>query len=299
MIIIKKLILISLFLLPISISSFKYKKTTFFISDENIQKKDNTVIVHIKDKDLYLDLEDYVVGVVSAEMPALFNDEALKAQAVASRSYALSKMNNNIIEISSTISDQVYQQNYELKNKWQDNYIEYYNKILTNVLDTKGEVVSRGGKILKTYYFSMSNGKTENSKNVFNETTFLSVDSPYENESLKNFIVKKEYTESELLKLLNVNNISINNIIRNDTNHVDKIIIDNKSFSGVEFRKLLNLRSTDFEIIKNNNNYIITTRGYGHGVGMSQYGANEMAKKGYNYQDIINHYYQNTELIKI
>ena len=293
MIIIKKIILIILVLIPIYISSFKNKETTFF----NLEK-DKIVIVHVKDKDLYLDLDDYVIGVVGAEMPASFNSEALKAQAVASRSYAMSKVQNNIIEISSSINDQVYQTKMELMNKWGSSFYKYYNKISKVVNDTKNEVVARDGKILKTYYFSMSNGKTENSQTVFGEITFLSVDSPLESK-LKNFEVIREFKKEELLNILGLNEIKIQNVTRNDTNHVDNIIVSNKKYSGTEFRKLLGLRSTDFDIEEKEGGYLITTRGYGHGVGMSQYGANEMAKQGYNYKEIINHYYQNTELIKI
>ena len=290
MICIKKLILVLIFLLPISISSFIFK-TTFFNEPQN-------VIVHIKDKNLYLDLEDYIFGVVAAEMPALFQDEALKAQAVASRSFALSKNNRNVIEITSTISDQVYYTNYELKEKWKDSYNDYYNKILKDVVDTSGYVITRDGKILKTYYFSMSNGYTENSQNVFNETTFLSVSSPFETK-LNNFEVQKIFSENELLSLLNLSNIDIKELKRNDTNHVEYINISGKKFTGIEIRKLLNLRSTDFTINKNNNEYTITTKGYGHGVGMSQYGANEMAKAGSNYTEILNYYYKNTKLVKM
>ena len=297
MIKIKKLLLIILLLIIVSISSFYLKETTFFNYKEEIG--DNNYIVHIKDKDIYVDLEDYVFGVVAAEMPALFNDEALKAQAIASRSYAVSSLNGNIIEISSTISDQVYQENYELLTKWEDKYEEYYSKILAAVKDTRNLVVKRNDKVLKTYYFSMSNGKTENSENVFKEDTFISVDSPYENSDLKNFEVIKEISETDLKNTLSVDEVVIEKIVKNTTNHVDMIIISGKTFTGIEFRKLFNLRSTDFTIDKDNNVYKITTRGYGHGVGMSQYGANEMAKNGYNYYDILTHYYQNCEILEI
>lgn len=299
----KKLILIIIFLVPIYISSFKVKETTFFNNDTSkviskTNKNSKTAIVHVKDKDLYLDLEDYVTGVVAAEMPALFDEEALKAQAVASRSYAMSSVKNHIITISSSISDQVYKTNYELSDNWQGNYDKYFKKIQEAVRETENLVIKRDNKILRTYYFSMSNGYTENSLSVFNENTFESVSSSLE-QKLSNYLKTVTFTKNELCKLLKLDDINIQNIKRNETNHVDKIIINNKEFTGVEFRKLLNLRSTDFEIEEDNGEYIIATKGYGHGVGMSQYGANEMAKIGKKYEEILNHYYKNTEIKKI
>ena len=295
MIIIKKLFLIVLFLFPISISSFKYK-TTFF--NNNPSKK--TILVYLKDREIFLDLEDYVLGVVSAEMPALFDNEALKAQAVASRSFALSKIKNNIIYITSTINDQVYYDNLILSERWKDNYDIYYDKIHKAVKNTEGQAVSRNGKILKTYYFSMSNGQTESSQEVFKENTFDSVDSPYENSSLKNFEYALTISKGDLLNKLGLTSFLINEINRNETNHVKNIEISGKTYTGVEFRKLLNLRSTDFTITNGNEDtLIITTKGYGHGVGMSQYGANEMAKRGNNYQTILKHYYQNIDIVEI
>ena len=103
----------------------------------------------------------------------------------------------------------------------------------------------------------------------------------------------------ELWKILNISNIDIQSIERSNTNHVSTITINNKIYTGIQFRKLLNLRSTDFTIQKQDNNYIITTIGYGHGVGMSQYGANQMAKEGSSYKEILNHYYVNTEISEI
>ena len=287
MIFIKKLTLLVIFLLPVYISSFK-EETTFF----------KPIIVHLIDKDLYLDLDDYVVGVVASEMPALFEEEALKAQAVASRSYAMNRCKDNIIEISSSINDQVYSTNYELYSKWNEKYDEYYQKINNAVDMTKNKVVSRDGKILKTYYFSMSNGYTEDSQTVFKETLFTSVESPLE-KNLGNFIKKKDFSKDELLSLLNVTNISIGKIILNETNHVDKIFINDKEYSGIEIRKLLKLRSTDFEIKEKGDIFTFITKGYGHGVGMSQYGANEMAKQGKKYEEILMYYYQNTEITNL
>ena len=287
----KKLLLLILFLIPIFISSFN--KATFLFSNN-----EKTIIVHLTDLDLYLDLNDYVTGVVASEMPALFNEEALKAQAVAARSFATSKIENNYLELTSGISDQVYSPNFKLKEKWNDHYNKYYNKIYNCVKSTHNEVIKRDNKILRTYYFSMSNGYTENSQTVFNDTTFTSVKS-LENENTPNYKFQKTFSSSDLNKLLNVSNIEIQNIERNETNHVKSITINNKTYTGIEFRKLLNLRSTDFTIEKQDNNYIITTIGYGHGVGMSQYGANQMAKEGSSYKEILNHYYENTEISEI
>lgn len=287
----KKLLLLILFLIPIFISSFN--KATFLFSNN-----EKTIIVHLTDLDLYLDLNDYVTGVVASEMPALFNEEALKAQAVAARSFATSKIENNFLELTSGISDQVYSPNFKLKEKWNDDYNKYYNKIYNCVKSTHNEVIKRDNKILRTYYFSMSNGYTENSQTVFNDTTFTSVKS-LENENTPNYKFQKTFSSSDLNKLLNVSNIDIQNIERNETNHVKSITINNKTYTGIEFRKLLNLRSTDFTIEKKDNNYIITTIGYGHGVGMSQYGANQMAKEGASYKEILNHYYENTEISEI
>lgn len=287
----KKLLLLILFLIPIFISSFN--KATFLFSNN-----EKAIIVHLTDLDLYLDLNDYVTGVVASEMPALFNEEALKAQAVAARSFATSKIENNFLELTSGISDQVYSPNFKLKEKWNDDYNKYYNKIYKCVKSTHNEVIKRDNKILRTYYFSMSNGYTENSQTVFNDTTFTSVESP-ENENTPNYKFQKTFSSSDLNKLLNISNIDIQNVERNETNHVKSITINNKTYTGIEFRKLLNLRSTDFTIEKQDNNYIITTIGYGHGVGMSQYGANQMAKEGSSYKEILNHYYENTEISEI
>ena len=291
----KKLILIILFLLPISICSFLLKKKAVFFSEK---PKHNTVIINVKEKNLYLDLENYVVGVVAGEMPALFQEEALKAQAVAARSYVLSKEKDGNYEVSASTSDQVFLTSYEMKEKWQNDYDEYYNKILNAVKKTTGEVLTKNNKILKAFYFSMSNGYTENSKDVFGEDLTQSVESPFEI-SLSNFEIVKEFSKSELLEKLGVDNLNIENQQISETKHTSSIIIGGKEFSGIEVRKLLNLRSTDFEIKQVGENFNIITRGYGHGVGMSQYGANELARSGKSYKEILAYYYKNTKLVNL
>ena len=252
---------------------------------------------------LELNIDDYLVGVVSCEMPASFEEEALKAGAVAARTYLLNKLeNNNEYVITSTTNDQCYSNEEELKEKWKEDYGKYLSKIQKVVMETHGEYMTYKDEIIKAFYFSTSNGKTENVENVFGEKLdyLVSVNSIYDTNTTQ-FSRTIEIPKNEFLTKLNLdksNTIEITNVIKNETNRVDKITINDKVFKGTEVRKLLDLRSTDFEIEINNDNVIISTKGYGHGVGMSQYGANELAKMGYDYEKILKHYYTGIKIVK-
>ena len=254
-----------------------------------------------------LNLEEYLIGVIAAEMPASFEVEALKAQAVAARSYALYKIEhtkNQEYNILTTVTDQSYITNEEMKEKWQMDFEKYFTKIKNAVDETKGEVMVYNNEIIESFYFAMSNGKTEDSIAVFQETLpyITSVDSKWDNEELKNFLVSIEISKTEFCEKLSLNNcqsITINDINRSSSNRITKLKINNQKFSGTEIRHLLNLRSTDFEINVNGEKITITTKGYGHGVGMSQYGANGMAKEGYTYKEILNYYYKDIAIKKM
>ena len=237
-------------------------------------------------------LEEYIIGVVACEMPALYEEEALKAQSIAARTYALYKSNLNL-ELLTTTSDQCFINENEMKEKWGDDYNIYYNKIKDIVMTTSGIIMTKENKLFKSFYFSTSNGYTESSQSVFKEENLESVISPWDINT-KNYYKEIEFTKEELKNILGeFSNIEI--LSRNDTNHVEKVKVDNKIYTGIEFRKLLNLRSTDFIIRLENNKYYIATFGYGHGVGMSQTGANELAKQGKDYQYILDYYYNNVE----
>ena len=237
-------------------------------------------------------------------MPASFNEEALKAQAVAARTYALYKINhsNKNYDVVTDASNQAYQTMDELKSKWGKDFEYYYNRVKDAVLNTKDEVMTYNDEVIIAYYFAMSNGYTEDSSLVFNEEKpYLKVaDSKWEDSSLKNFLFKKEYSIDEFCNLLNISkNVTITDIKRSSTNRIVSLTINNQEFSGTDIRKKLNLRSTDMDFEITEDKIIITTRGYGHGVGLSQYGANLMAKNGYNYKQILEHYYSGVELSKI
>ena len=293
----KKLLYIIIFLIPITLISFFKKETNFIIPKNNEVPKDIKITITKNNQKYELNLEDYVIGVVAGEMPALFETEALKAQAIASRTYAINQIINNK-DLIATTADQVYLTKEEMSLKWQNKYEEYYNKIKQIVLSTKNLIMYYNNEPIKAYYYSMSNGYTESSIDVFNEQyDYLNiVSSPWDENNSKTITITKE----EFCTKLNIDcpNIIINNIIKNKSNRVSEITINNKTFTGPKIRKLLSLRSTDFAI-DINDNITITTKGYGHGVGMSQYGANNMAKEGYNYEQILKYYYQNVEIANI
>ena len=261
---------------------------------ENIKKNEITVTVYRNNgKIINLELEEYVLGVVGAEMPASFNIEALKAQAILARTYALKSIKNGK-KLTDTVSTQAYKDNSELQKLWKNDYTKYYEKIKKAVNETKGKVILYNNEYIDAVYHSTSNGKTENSKNVWKNILpyLVSVDSSWD----KNVKSYKKETIFEINEFCNILKLDVEEpityeIIHNETGRVRQITINNKTFSGTEFRNLLKLRSADFEIEINDEKVKVTTYGYGHGVGMSQYGANEMAKQGYSYIQILKHYY--------
>lgn len=302
--------LLILVFIPVLVVSTFYNMLLKYENNNEVNKEevetnynlesDYSIKVNKNNNIIELSLEEYILGVVAGEMPASFNMEALKAQAIASRTYAMyNVLKNNSVE--TTTSDQVYLSLDEMQEKWGRDFSIYYNKIKDAVINTKNLVMKKDGQVFKSFYFSMSNGYTEDSMTVFKEISSTSVASPWDNESLKKFKVTTEFTMEELKTKLNIENEITNIEILNidDTNRVEKIKVNDKTFTGIEFRQLLNLRSTDFSIKKEDNIYFITTKGYGHGVGMSQYGANGMANEDYDYKEILNHYYQNIEITTI
>ena len=142
----------------------------------------------------------------------------------------------------------------------------------------------------------MSNGYTTTSLSVFNEDLpYLNTIMPtFDNETNTKFRVTKKVSKDEFCKTLNIDcaALTINNIITDYSNRIETLSINKKTYTGIEIRKIFDLRSTDFTITAKNNDIIFTTKGYGHGVGMSQYGANAMAKEGSSYKDILEYYYQ-------
>lgn len=252
-------------------------------------------------------LEEYVAGVVSAEMPADFEMEALKAQSLAARTYTVNHLlyqdqdASENYDVTDTVQHQVYKSEEELMQQWGSDFDWKMNRIKEAVSATKGEILTFEDTPITAAFFSTSNGKTENSEDYWeNEIPYLrSVESPWDKESPK-FTDQQTFSIAQLSELLEVDLPNQTPLFIEETrtasDRVDELSLEGYTFSGREVREKLNLPSSDFTIRQSNNHLIFTTEGYGHGVGMSQFGANGMAKEGKTYQEIIKHYYQGVEI---
>jgi len=302
---IKKILLFSFFIIFIP-----FIVVNIFIRDDEITFNfSSNSVVRVYDEESgtisEVPIEEYIVGVVAGEMPIEFEIEALKAQAVAARSYVMIQMERNIkkdYDVVDTVMNQVYLDKIHLMSVWKDSYTENINKIKTAVLETKGEYISYDGKVAEALFFSTSPGMTENSEDVFmNKIAYLrSVESTWD-EISPVYTTNTTYTLKEFYNLLNFDyNEELNIEVTGETStgRVKKIKINGKELTGSYICSKLNLKSTYFEIIKEGTKIIIKNKGYGHGVGMSQYGAQGMAIAGYKYQDILKHYYTDIEIKK-
>ncbi len=301
----KKFIIITIM---ISIIPFLFAKT--FTKKDNIKFKyiTNNIIRVLDEKTgqiTEIPFEDYIKGVVASEMPTTFELEALKAQAVASRSYATYQMNGNKTkdyDVTNTTTNQVYKTENQLKQIWKEEYPEKINKIKKAVTETENQILTYNNQVVNAMFFSTSTGVTENSEEIFSSKVpyLRSVSSKWDEES-PSYQDTYKLTLNDFYNKLSLpynQTITITNIEKTTTGRTKKLNINGQTINGRKLAQKLSLRSNYFDITQNEENITITTKGFGHGVGMSQYGANGMAKEGYKYDQILKYYYQNTEIKK-
>ncbi|HEY9576171.1 MAG TPA: stage II sporulation protein D [Pseudobacillus sp.] len=251
-------------------------------------------------------LEEYVAGVVAAEMPAEFEKEALKAQALTARTFVVKQMIsgskvNGQAHVTDTVTHQVFKTKEELKKIWGSDFTWKSQKIDEAVRETAGQIITYDGTPITASFFSTSNGYTENSEDYWNEPLpyLKSVTSPWDEASPK-YSSKKIMPLAEFERKLGISvkgKTEAGTITaRTAGKRIASVKVGGKEFSGREIREKLELASSDFSWVLKSGNVIITTKGYGHGVGMSQYGANGMAKEGKTHEQIIAHYYQQTKI---
>ena len=305
----KKLILLTLFIIFIPFFIvFVYK--LYFLEEIELNYIENRIIrvkrLSTGEIDI-LPLEEYIVGVLAGEMPIYFEKEAFKAQAVASRSYALKRMEYNKdkeYDVVDSVTNQVYLDNNYLKEAWGINYTQNINKLRNVVNETIDEVIYYNNEVIDAMFFSTSNGYTEDVKNIFNlDLPYLkSVESFWDKDTSSAFKSSTSLSLKDFYSKLNLeygDKLIIEVTKRSNTNRILTLKINNTTFNAKDLYTKLNLKSYDFNIKKEKEKIIISTCGYGHGVGMSQYGALGMAKEGYSYQEIIKYYYTGVDINKI
>lgn len=248
-----------------------------------------------------LSLEDYLFGVVAAEMPALYEVEALKAQTVAAYTYYLcDKETDKDYDITDDYTvDQAFVLLEVAREKWGDGADTYENKIRDAVKAVLGKRVLFEGSPARTVYHAVSFGVTENAKDVWggDYPYLISVDSSFDKLET-NFLSEKAFTAEEfktalssLAEVKTLDSNVITDITRTEAGGVKSLKISGKEVSGGDIRKALELKSANFEVSFSSGKYTFSVKGYGHAVGMSQNGANYLAQQGKNYEEILLHYY--------
>lgn len=252
-----------------------------------------------------MDLEEYILGVVLGEMPASFELEALKAQAVVARTFAVNSMNQGYKHADCDIcTDSNCCQSYIEPNIYVQKYgsSEDMLRIKSAVLSTAGECLWYEGELIEATYFSCSGGRTEDAEAVWGtQVPYLKAqDSPGEEKSV-HYLDTVVFTAQEFqaklgTKLQGLPGTWIKEVTYTQGGGVDTIVIGNTTYLGTQIRKLLGLKSTAFIITAVGESFTITTKGFGHRVGMSQYGADAMAVNGNTYSQILAYYYPGTQL---
>lgn len=255
-----------------------------------------------------MDMDTYLVGVLLAEMPAYFEPEALKAQGVVARTYARKayetggKHGDGSVCVSPACCQGYISEEDYLASGGSGEDVE---KIRGAVSATSGQVLTFGGELIEATYFSCSGGRTEDAAAVWGrDFPYLqSVDSPGE-ENAAHFTDTQVFSPGEFAAALGISGSGdpsswVGLATYTEGGGVNTMVIGEKTFTGTELRSLLGLRSTAFFITIEEQEISISTKGYGHRVGMSQFGADAMAVAGSSYQEILSHYYGGTELIQL
>lgn len=261
---------------------------------------------------------DFTYGAVCAEIPYTFNTEMLKAQAVASYTY-YSRLRQ---QERQNPSENLYGADFScdlsigegfatesiLKERWGDNYDKNINIVKNAVNNVIGEVLVYDNDLALTCYHAISYGVTENSENIFSQSLpYLKSVASSGDVFVNGYCTKSEFTADEIKKLFNNYTVNLDSNMNNwikinscsNAGTVLQTTVGNKTFTGLEIRNILSLRSANFTVVYNQGKFVFTVYGYGHSVGMSQWGGQYMAEQGANYKEILSTYYQGTTINKI
>lgn len=263
-----------------------------------------------------LELEDYLINVVAAEMPVEYEEEALKAQATVARTYTLYQIENGHKHDNADICDsstccQAWISKENRYEKWGENQDEKWNKITNAVYSTAGEIITYDGKAIDAFFHSNSGGTTEIPINVWGGSDFpyLQVVETNGEDEYSQYYSEKEYTKDEIENkmkefyndfLIDWNEENCIKILEyTESSRIKTLKIGNKNISGVEARKIFELKSSNFTYEISDNTVKFKVIGYGHGVGLSQTGSNTLAKEGKDYKEIIEHFFKDIKFENI
>ncbi len=289
------------------------------LSDYKRVDKPETVSVYIKSEDKVCDMEveQYIKEVTAAEMPAEFELEALKAQAVAARTYLTNRVrvyketqspaeHKDAMICTDSTHCKAWVSEEKKKEQWGNDFKKNWNKISKAVDSTKDLIITYNSQPISAVFHSTSSGTTENAKDVWGGDVgyLVSVKSEGDLKSPK-FNSEAEFSLEEFKKIaqekiegVKWENGLIDNVIRSDAGGIKTLSVGGVSVKGTDFRFMYGLRSTNIEIEVLENSIKMYVKGYGHGVGMSQYGANYLAQEGKKFEEILKTYYSGVEITK-
>lgn len=256
-----------------------------------------------------MELEEYIIEVVAGEVYPTYEPEALKAQAVAARTYLYYKMSgggcaNGGDICTNSAHCQAFKSQEQMHSQWGSNYEKYYNAIASAVTETAGEIIKYANKPICALYHSSSVGNTEDCVSVFggSHPYLISVETTAD-KSEEELTQSLTLTKEEFIKKINaafddvnIDSISIKIASYTAAGRVATVQIGEKTIKATALRTALGLRSTDFTFENNQTSITFYMKGHGHGVGMSQHGAQAMAQEGYDYKQILTHYYTGTTI---
>jgi len=308
-------VILGVVLVTMLIPVFTYMKNGKYQKPKPEAEATINVYIASEDKVVTMSKSQYLKEVVSAEMPADFHIEALKAQAVAARSYLTSRMNAykqsekpKEHKGADICTDPTHCKAWISQEKrmesWGDSAKSNWDKISRAVDETSGQIITYNNEVISAVFHSTSSGRTENSKDVWggDRPYLVSVESPGDLYSPK-YKSEKSISVEEFKKTIsnNIENVDFNKelvgeIERSEAGGIITISVGGVEIKGSKLRTLFDLRSTNINVTVTGDTVNFDVTGYGHGVGMSQYGANYLANQGTNYIDILKTYYQGVEI---
>lgn len=269
-----------------------------------LQKK---VKITVNDSIKETTMEEYLIGVIAAEISPTYQIEAIKAQIIAAHTYALNRYGETGPFPTNPNVFQAYISKEQRQNKYKNNFEKYENIFQNAVNSVANKIITYNNSPIKAVFHHMSAGKTESSSNVWGGDIpyLVEADSSFET-NLQNFHktvtvninelynnIKKEFSNATMSNIKQ-NNITI--LSKSQSGYVQSLKMFNLELSGTKLRSILKLPSTNFDVSIENDNVIFDCKGMGHGVGMSQCGANELANQGKNHEEILKHYYNGVSI---